>query len=103
LMIWLMPGAHHARIWVIGLIAWCLAAAELTHIIAGSVDALFAVMSGVVAVTTYIVNFAIPVLVGNTVGGLVFVAVLNHRQVAADDAAEKRSDPHHVVVDPADR
>ena len=49
LMVWLMPSAHHARMWVILIITWCLAAAELTHIIAGSLDVMFAVMSGAVS------------------------------------------------------
>jgi formate/nitrite transporter FocA (FNT family) len=84
LMMWLMPGAHHARIWVIGLLAWCLAVSDLTHIIAGSVDVLFAVMLGQIGLETYLADFALPVLLGNTLGGVVFVAGLNHAQVAAE-------------------
>jgi formate/nitrite transporter FocA (FNT family) len=101
LMIWLMPGAHHARIWVIGLITWCLAATEMTHIIAGSVDVLFAVASRQVAPSTYLVKFVAPVFLGNTIGGLFFVAALNHAQVAADDAAEVEAP--RLVVQPGSR
>jgi len=89
LMIWLMPGAHHARIWVIAMITWCLAAAELTHAIAGSVDVLFGVMSGAITFGAYIGQFLVPVLLGNTIGSVVFVGALNHGQVASDDAAEE--------------
>ena len=81
LMVWLMPSAHHARIWVILIITWCLAAAELTHIIAGSLDVMFAVMSGAVSWGTFVTRFAVPVLLGNSIGGIVFVAALNHAQV----------------------
>ena len=85
LMIWLMPGAYHARIWVVAIITWCLSAAELTHVIAGSVDVLFAVMSGKLPFATYVAHFALPVFLGNTAGSLVFVAALNHAQVAVDE------------------
>jgi formate/nitrite transporter FocA (FNT family) len=98
LMTWLMPGAHHARIWVIGIVAWCLAASEMTHVIAGSVDVLFAVMVGRVEIGTYAVGFFLPTLVGNTLGGMVLVAALNHAQVAAGDP-QRSSQP---VVDPAE-
>jgi formate-nitrite transporter family protein len=105
LMIWLMPGAHHARIWVIWLITWCLAASQLTHIIAGSVDVLYAVMSRRLSFDTYLTHFMIPVFLGNTIGALVFVAGLNHLQVAADDKPEQErpKGESHVIVDPGHR
>ena len=72
--------------WVIALVTWALAASQLTHVIAGSVEALFAVFSGLVPLSTYVGRYFFPVLLGNTLGGLVFVALLNHIQVASDDA-----------------
>jgi formate/nitrite transporter FocA (FNT family) len=53
---------------------------------AGSVEVLYAVFSGVVSLRTYVGHYLVPVLLGNTVGGLVFVALLNHIQVASDGA-----------------
>jgi formate/nitrite transporter FocA (FNT family) len=90
MMIWLMPGAHHARIWVIGLIAWALAASELTHVVAGSLEALFAVFSGAASFNTYAFAYLLPVVLGNTLGGVLFVAILNHVQVAMDDHAPRQ-------------
>jgi formate-nitrite transporter family protein len=87
-MIWLMPGAHHARIWVIALVTWALAASQLTHIVAGSVDAMFGIFSGAVSPGAYAARFLAPVLLGNTIGGVVFVACLNHLQVATDHSDE---------------
>ncbi len=84
LMVWLMPSAEVSRIWVIGLITYILAVSELTHIVAGSLDGLFAVLEGRATVGTFAWNFFIPVLAGNTIGGIVFVAALNHAQVAAE-------------------
>jgi formate-nitrite transporter family protein len=88
LMTWVMPGAHHARIWVIGLVTWCLSAAEMTHVIAGSVDVLCAVFSGQVSSTAYVGGFLIPTLIGNTLGGMVLVAILNHAQVVAGSSTK---------------
>lgn len=88
LMVWLMPSAHEARIFVIALITWCLAVAELTHIIAGSIDVMFAVLSGAVSWWTFVVGFAIPVFLGNSIGGLVFVAALNHAQVTHGESED---------------
>ncbi len=34
--------------------------------------------------TTYLWRYAAPVLTGNAIGGIVFVAMLNHAQVVAE-------------------
>jgi len=80
LVVWLMPSADAARIWVIGLLTYCLAAAELTHIIAGSLDVMFAIFSGDVSWRTFLSHYGVPVFLGNSIGGLVFVSALNHAQ-----------------------
>lgn len=84
LMVWLMPPAETSRIWVIALITYCLAVTELTHVIAGSIDSLFVVFSGQASLGSFAWNFFLPTLIGNTIGGVVFVATLNHAQVAAE-------------------
>ena len=81
LMVWLMPAAASARILVIVAVTWLIAAAELSHVIAGSVEAGFAAMTGAIAWSDYLAGFLLPALVGNSVGGIVFVALLNHAQV----------------------
>lgn len=81
LMVWLMPSAQDARIFVIAIITWCLAAGGMTHIIAGSLDVMFAVFSGAVTWPGFLLGFMLPVLLGNSVGGIVFVAAINHAQV----------------------
>ena len=45
--------------------------------------------SGAVSWSTYVVNYFIPVVVGNTLGGVVFVALLNHLQVASETEASE--------------
>lgn len=81
LMVWLMPSVQDARIFVIGIIAWCLAAGGMAHIVAGSLNVMFAVFSGAVTWPQFLLGFMVPVLLGNSVGGIVFVAAINHAQV----------------------
>jgi formate/nitrite transporter FocA (FNT family) len=47
---------------------------------------LFGVFSGAVPFATSVTSYIVPVLAGNTIGGVVFVAVLNHLQIASDYA-----------------
>jgi formate-nitrite transporter family protein len=81
LMVWLMPAAASARILVIVAITWLIAAGELSHVIAGSSEAALAAMQGAVSWYQYGLDFLLPALIGNSIGGVVFVALLNHAQV----------------------
>jgi formate-nitrite transporter family protein len=84
LMVWLLPSAEAARIWIIAALTYLLSASELTHIIAGSVDAFYLVITGELSIAGYLWRFGFPVLIGNTIGGVVLVAALNHAQVASE-------------------
>jgi formate/nitrite transporter FocA (FNT family) len=81
LMVWLMPAAASARIFVIVAVTWLIAAAGLSHVIAGSLEAGFAAMTGAIGWGDYLLGFLIPAFIGNSLGGIVFVALLNHAQV----------------------
>lgn len=101
LMVWLMPSAHEARIWVILIITYCLSAAELTHIVAGSIDVMFAALSGDVSWWTFISRYAVPVFLGNSLGGVIFVTAINHAQVAHESEARSvEADPPTVGKQP---
>lgn len=82
LMVWLLPAAESARIWVIIIITSFIGLGELSHVIAGSVEALYIVMTGAATWGTYFGEFLIPALLGNIIGGVSLVAMLNHAQVA---------------------
>lgn len=90
LMVWLLPSARSARILVIGLLTWLVAFAKLSHIVAGSAEAAYAVLTRHADLGAYLVKFLIPTLIptliGNIVGGVAFVAMLNHAPVSADAA-----------------
>ena len=46
LMVWLLPAAESAAMFIILLLTYVVAAAELTHVVAGSVEALYSVEIG---------------------------------------------------------
>ena len=81
LMVWLMPAASSARFVVIVAVTWLIAVAKFSHVIAGSVEAGFAAIQGAIGWGDYLTRFLVPALIGNSIGGVVFVALLNHAQV----------------------
>lgn len=81
LMVWLLPAAASARFVVIVAVTWLIGVAEFSHVIAGSIETAFAAMRGAIGWEAYFLGFLAPALIGNSVGGVVFVALLNHAQV----------------------
>jgi formate-nitrite transporter family protein len=78
LMVWLMPGAETARIWIIILVTYVIALSGFAHVIAGSVDKLFLVTTGQLSLGAYLGGFLAPSFLGNVIGGVSLVAALNH-------------------------
>jgi formate/nitrite transporter FocA (FNT family) len=88
LMVWLLPAAHQQRVWIVLILTWVVGAAGLSHIIAGSVEALYAVAAGAWPWTQYITNFLVPVFIGNCIGGVGLVAILNYGQVVPEQGGD---------------
>jgi formate/nitrite transporter FocA (FNT family) len=84
LMVWLLPSARSARLLTVLIVAYLVSLARLSHIVAGSVEASYAVMSGSIPLADYFVKFMAPTLLGNIVGGVALVALLNHGTVASE-------------------
>ncbi len=83
LMVWLLPVAEAGRIWIIVLLTYVVGLGQLSHVIAGSVDAIYTVAAGSHTWAEYAVHFLLPTLTGNCLGGVTMVAALNYAQVAA--------------------
>ena len=81
LLVWLMPGAGGARSAVIVLLTWLVSVAGFAHVVAGSVDASFLVLTDQASMTDYLWRFFTPTLLGNILGGVALVAALNYGQV----------------------
>ena len=84
LMVWLMPAAASAKFFVIIAVTWLICVAQFSHVIAGSVEGAFAAIHGAIRWSDYLVGFLVPTVIGNSIGGVVFVALLNHAQVKAE-------------------
>jgi len=81
LMVWLLPAASSAKFVVIVAVTWLISVAQFSHVIAGSIEGAFAAIQGAIGWDSYVVGFLLPALIGNSIGGVVFVALLNHAQV----------------------
>ena len=84
LMVWLLPASGSAQPFIIILLTYVVALCQFPHIVAGSVEAAFAVFTGHASVGDYLGRFLIPTLIGNTFGGTALAALLNHAPVASD-------------------
>jgi formate/nitrite transporter FocA (FNT family) len=82
LMIWLLPFAESARVWVIALLAYVVGLGDLPHIVAGAVPAFYNVFTGQSGFFAMLGGFAIPTFIGNAIGGVAFVAALAHAELS---------------------
>ena len=89
LMVWMLPAASANQVAVVSIMTYLVGLGGLAHIIVGSVEVLYLVVTGQAGVATYITGFFIPALLGNVLGGFILVTWLNHAQVTAGDAHRK--------------
>ncbi|HEX8459300.1 MAG TPA: formate/nitrite transporter family protein [Pyrinomonadaceae bacterium] len=88
LMVWLLPFAETARVWVIILVTYVVGVAGFSHIIAGAVEAFTLAAWGRASWPGVVGRYLVPVLAGNIIGGVTLVATLNHAQVVAGGSGE---------------
>jgi formate-nitrite transporter family protein len=84
LMVWILPSAQSARLLTVLLITYVVALGQLTHIVAGSTESAYGVLSGFFGLSDYFLYFLLPTLIGNTIGGVTLVSLLNHGSVAPE-------------------
>ena len=90
LMVWILPATGSAAPFVIVLMTWLVSMCGLAHIVAGSVDAFYLVAIGEIGMRTYVTGFFVPTLLGNVLGGVTLVSVLNFGQVVPDIEGNER-------------
>jgi formate/nitrite transporter FocA (FNT family) len=83
-MVWLIPSADETQFHVITLMTYLIAVGGFTHIVAGSVDAFMLVVAGQLGAFDMAVDFALPVFIGNVVGGTALFAMISYAQVMAE-------------------
>jgi formate/nitrite transporter FocA (FNT family) len=97
---WLVASTHNgiAQILIIWLTTACISAFGFKHSIAGAVEAFYRVFNGSAGWGPMIGEFILPAVLGNAVGGVVLVALLNFAQVKADkdhEMAKIVTSSHH--------
>jgi formate/nitrite transporter FocA (FNT family) len=83
MLVWVLPFAETGRFFVIVGITWLIALGGFAHVVAGAVDVLFLATTGITPWQHAIGGFIVPALIGNVIGGVALVAVINHAQVVS--------------------
>lgn len=85
MMVWMLPAAEGARPAIIIVMTYLVSLGGFAHIIAGSIEVLYVVMTGFASWRIYFGAYLAPTLLGNVVGGVSIVAFFNHAQVVAEN------------------
>jgi formate/nitrite transporter FocA (FNT family) len=80
-MVWLIPGAEGNQVHVIAGMTYLIAVGGFAHVVAGSVEGFLLMINGQFGVGQFIVDFFIPVLIGNVIGGTALFALISYAQV----------------------
>jgi formate-nitrite transporter family protein len=83
LMVWLLPFAEAARVWVIIILSYTIGLGGFSHVIAGSIDAMYLAFGGHISWVDCFGRYVIPSFIGNVIGGVSLVAAISHAQVVA--------------------
>jgi hypothetical protein len=89
LMAWPVAASQDtiSQIFFVYILAFLILVSGLTHCIAGSTEFLVSVFAGEATFFEYLGLFLVPTTLGNIIGGLVLVALLNYGQVAGSEKA----------------
>jgi formate-nitrite transporter family protein len=83
LMVWLLPYAETARVWVIIIITYIVGIGHFSHVIAGAVETFTLAAMQQASWSDVLGNYILPTLIGNILGGVILVAAINHAQIKA--------------------
>lgn len=91
MIVWMLAAVDTGRALIIIILTYVVGVASLTHVIAGTVEALFPVMAGVKSWFAVGWGYILPTLIGNSIGGVALTAAVNHAQVVSGMGKRKRS------------
>jgi formate-nitrite transporter family protein len=83
-LVWMLPSSEGSEFVLIGLMTYLIALCGFTHIVAGSAEALYGVVTGAISMQSALFGFFLPTLAGNVFGGTVLFAVLSYAQVRTE-------------------
>lgn len=81
---WVLPNARGSEFWVIFVLTYVIALGGFAHVVTGSSQVSFLWLSGRIGAAEAWLEFALPALLGNVIGGTGLFAVLAHGQMRSD-------------------
>jgi formate/nitrite transporter FocA (FNT family) len=81
--VWLLPSADSSRVSIIIILTYLIGLGGFSHVIAGSTKMFYLIETDTLTWSAYAMQFLIPTLLGNIIGGVSLVALLGHAQVVA--------------------
>lgn len=88
-LVWILASTDDLQFFVIGLLTYLIALFGFTHIVAGSAEAIYGVLMGMISFEKALFGFFLPTLAGNIFGGTVLFSVLSYAQVREEISATK--------------
>lgn len=80
-LVWIISSSEGAEFLVITLLTYLIALFGLTHIVAGTAEAIYGVLQGLITIEKAVLGFFLPTLAGNIFGGTILFSVLSYAQV----------------------
>lgn len=89
-MVWLVHAVRDtlSRIVVVSLLMYMIGISDLFHVVTGTVEVLYLVFEGEASFWSIWHRFVLPVLAGNVIGGVVFVAIVNTAQFGSEEGGD---------------
>lgn len=100
-LVWMLPQAAGSNFWLITLFTWLIGVCGFTHIVAGSVEMAWMLITGQLGVVASVTGFFLPVLTGNIVGGTLIFTFLAwaqvHEEIPAQQNEDEAESPHETL------
>lgn len=93
LMVWMLPATQGGKTAIIVLMTYLIGLGGFPHIIAGSVEVLYAVAHDGLPWSRYLFHWVPATLLGNVIGGVALVSALNYAQVFAGGGKRREHIP----------
>jgi formate-nitrite transporter family protein len=83
MLVWVLPFSESARFFVIIALTWLIGLGGFSHVVAGSIEVMYLASTGAATWSQALGGYLAPALIGNILGGVSLVAVINHAQVVS--------------------
>ena len=83
-IVWVMPSSGSGAFWIIVFFTYVISLGGFAHVVAGSTEAAYLVLTGQSGLAAAFSRFLAPALAGNVVGGTVVFALLAYGQIRGE-------------------